>query len=366
MARASGGRLVFALLAVVVMQISGATSGHTQQRPRVIVRPLYPPITAYPPITSEEAKQYRAEKVVTRIGIRLNKEGDAVDFAALYRSYAQMASLAYTDKGYSDSHDCPDFKKLSDAAAPDNPFYQRAVWVKRLGMDGWQCVKGRIGPLACPKARPNCHPIGGLQLHVWKNDKDKKECAIVFRGTDLSDIGDWISNFRWFNRLLPIADQYDQVGESIKDIVRINCPSQARVVTVGHSLGGGLAQYAAFKAPRVAYAYTFDPSPVTGFDVPRHDPVADRKLGIDRVHEAGEILATPRYLIGGFIPPRNCRPYTRYVRFNTILTGFGFTQHSIATLTTQLEKRAQLGKRAKTVVSETEKNCEVDPDRALN
>jgi len=224
-------------------------------------------------------------------------------------------------------------------------------------------VKGYVGPLACPKARPNCHPVSGLQLHVWKNDS--KGCAVVFRGTDPSQIGDWISNFRWFNRLLPIADQYDQVSEHIKSIIRKNCAG-GRVVTVGHSLGGGLAQYAAFQAPRVGYAYTFDPSPVTGFDVPRHDPVPDRKLGIDRVHEAGEILATPRYLIGGFIPARNCRPYTRYVRFNTILTGLGVFQHNMGTLTEQFERRAQLGNAANTIGKENEKNCRVDPDRALN
>ncbi|MBZ0148094.1 MAG: hypothetical protein K8F62_11215 [Pseudorhodoplanes sp.] len=346
-------------LGSILFAMAGNTA-NAQQRPRVIVRPLL-----YPPNTAEETKRYLDEKVVTRVGIRWNQEGRAVDFAALYRPYAQMASLAYVDPKYSTPKLCPDADALSKTVGSDSLSGERVRLIRRLQHDKWNCVRGYVGPLACPKAQPNCHPVRGLQLHVWVNKNN--DCAIVFRGTDFTDIGDWISNFRWFNRLLPIADQYDQVGENIKGIIRKHCPGRgARVVTVGHSLGGGLAQFGAFKAPRVGYAYTFDPSPVTGFDVPRHDPVPGRKLGIDRVHEAGEILATPRYLIGGFIPARNCRPYTRYVRFNTILTGFGVFQHSMGAFTHQLERRAQLGNAAKTIGKETEKNCEIDPDRGLN
>lgn len=358
-------RLALALLSIVLLEFASSTAVYAQrQRTQVIVRPIYP---LYPVITPEEAQRYRDEKVVTRVGIRLNKQGDAVHFAALYTPYARMSALAYTNKPQLDEKDCPDLAKFGAAAGSDREAAQRASWMRRLAHEKWQCIGGHVGPLPCPSGKPHCNAIGGLQLHVWVNKSRRCAPVVVFRGTDITDIGDWISNFRWFNKLLPIADQYDQVAWNIGKIVNAACPGgKATVLTAGHSLGGGLAQYAAFTDKRVRYAYTFDPSPVTGFDVPRHDPHKKRMLGIDRVHEVGEVLATPRYLIGGFIPARNCKPYTRYVRFNTIFTGLGFSQHSIGDLTDQLEKRAVLGNAAKTIGSETEKNCEVDADWARN
>jgi hypothetical protein len=157
MAGAFANRLVLASLTIVLLDLASATAVHAQrQRLQVIVRPTYPGLTP------EEVQRYRDEKVVTRIGIRWNEQGNAADFAALYTPYAQMSSLAYVDKEYSDKKNCPDIDKLSRAAAPGNDYDRLASRVKTLTAKGWQCIDGRIGPLACPPSRPNCNPVNGL------------------------------------------------------------------------------------------------------------------------------------------------------------------------------------------------------------
>jgi dienelactone hydrolase len=67
-----------------------------------------------------------------------------------------------------------------------------------------------------------------------------------FRGTDKNDLGNWISNFQWLNRLAPKFDQYMQVQAHIAYIVKRikqnGCNGDGtQFVSTGHSLGGGLA-----------------------------------------------------------------------------------------------------------------------------
>ena len=173
------------------------------------------------------------------------------------------------------------------------------------------------------------------------------EVAIAFRGTDINDYGDWVSNFRWLNRLVPKFDQYAQVQDHVTQVVRDlkrGCGDGAtQFVSVGHSLGGGLAQQAAYaeRYGNIKYVYGFDPSPVTGFfDVSelviKHSTDG---LGVDRAYEQGEILMLPRAIIENIFPPADCHPRIRSVRFN-VLTGLPGAQHSIADLTAQLSKRS--------------------------
>ena len=64
---------------------------------------------------------------------------------------------------------------------------------------------------------------------------------IAFRGTDANEIGDWLTNLRWFIAS-PLFDQYDQVQKAVPDIIdKVNgegC-SPRLIVATGHSLGGG-------------------------------------------------------------------------------------------------------------------------------
>lgn len=293
------------------------------------------------------------DQVQVGIGIAALEPAKARDYAALYTPYAMMATAAYTNKEYLTVHRCPDPYQLGRGAAAGESArdveFRHTVrgWIKELGARGWRCEFGDYGALGCPKRLgPDCKPVGGLEFHVWRRDVGGqcREVAIAFRGTDRNDAGDWASNFRWLNRLAPKFDQYAQVQTHIQRVVRHirshGCGgANTQIVSAGHSLGGGLAQQAAYAAGDngIKYVYTFDSSPVTGFfDVSAMlREQSTRGLGVDRAYEQGEILMLPRLVIENIFPPTPCNPQIRHVRFN-LLDGKPVEQHNIENLTREL------------------------------
>lgn len=324
------GLKLFGIAAISLIGIIAATDvALTQERPRpyVLVTPQLSPGSQW---------------AYVREGIGYDRRAHARDYAKLYLPYARMSTVAYTEPEDQTSANCPDLRKLtssqSKTAQVDAERHRAIVhWTQKLSSENWKCRTGRVGPLPCPKGQPNCWRIGGLQLHVWVQSKGGAtgKCVVAFRGTDWRQASDWVSNFRWLRGVFRTYDQYDQVRAHIRKIVAENCGGGA-VFATGHSLGGGLAQFAAYNDAKFRYVYAFDPSPVTGFDVPAHDPLRHKRrgyqLGIDRVHEQGEVLAGLRFFIGGSLTPQECQPLTRSVRFNT-LRGSLVQQHSIAGLT---------------------------------
>jgi hypothetical protein len=296
----------------------------------------------------------RPDQVDVTVGIDFPRTQAANHFAALHLPYAMMATAAYAgDNVLTSGNHCPDVGKLGvrQPGDSDETFaFNKTVrgWIAYLNRHQWQCRFGVIGSLPCPRQLgPECKPTSGLGFHVWRRMQGGlcREVVIAFRGTDRNDRGDWTSNFRFLYRLVPRFDQYDQVRTHIGRIVarvrKTGCGNGTLFVSAGHSLGGGLAQQAAYADGAIGYVYGFDPSPVTGlFDVSailRERNV--QGLGIDRAYEAGEILVLPRILIENIIPPLPCNPRIRTVRFN-VLTGSPFAQHSIAELTEKLREAA--------------------------
>ncbi len=223
--------------------------------------------------------------------------------AGAYVSYAQLAALAY--------HDDP---KLT----------------------GWRRIP--LTPYVCPPGRICTGPVGE-QLWIRSVNNSCREAVVVFRGTVASSLDDWIANFHWFHRLTPIDDYYDQARGNIATVVKIakqqGCGG--RIVAVGHSLGGGLAQHVAYAHPKIRTVYAFDPSFVIGstdfnlLGLPIHRDGAK----FDYVYEHGEILAFLRFIGRQFQPYTSCHPRIRTVRFNT-LTGSIFNQHRIDDLAAKL------------------------------
>jgi hypothetical protein len=293
------------------------------------------------------------ERASVGIGTAAYVEHDARPYAALYLPYAEMASLAYSDRQFlfpsgSRAANCPDEARLRSPALVDDAHpaadnLRAARWLAALGKH-WRCLSGGIGPLDCPTG-VKC--VEGLQYQVWRR-RDCGEAVIAFRGTDAGDIGDWLSNLRWFLGRRAF-DQYDQVQQAIPSIIdrlyRAGCRPR-RIIATGHSLGGGLGQHVAYADSRIDYVYAFDPSPVTAFfgvPVPVRMAAA-QKLGIDRIYEAGEILSLPRYLVSGVFPTSQCRPRVRIVRFATVSEPSLIERHRIANLTEGLQALAANGR----------------------
>jgi hypothetical protein len=250
----------------------------------------------------------------------------AKDYAGHYVRYAIFAMRAYDETGLEKRWE--QLQKL--APSPKS-------WIA-----GWRPEPPVKGPLDCPGPAPCGIRLPGIAYQVWRRN-DCKEIVIAFRGTEFERLDDWMSNLHWFTRPLPIRDQYQQVRDNIKRIVKkakAGCAGTPTIVAVGHSLGGGLAQQASYADENIRYVYAFDPSFVTGYSDTLEQSRANSKgHKIDRVYEHGEILAYPRFVLRHFALPRACDPQIRTVRFN-VLTGFTFVQHDMVAVTAKLIKHA--------------------------
>lgn len=292
-------------------------------------------------MTSAHAEDYY---VTFKIGTKpVVEKGDARGYARYYVSYAAHAVESYRElKGYEKTFG--NFTSLDSWGPTSDPELMsiRNNAERKLQAGGWRFVGGYSGPMLCSIDKAACAlrpiPARGLSYQFWKRN-DCSRIAIVFRGTDPTSFSDWYSNFRWVTRVLPFADEYDQVRQNIGRIIEeaekmSKCPN-ANIFAIGHSLGGGLAQLAAYSHPRIKRVYAFDSSPVTAiYDLDQATVATNSKdLLIDRVYEKGEILSLPRKLTEIFFKPSECNPQVRTAEFNTI-TGVSFAnnpigQHSI-------------------------------------
>ncbi|WNJ92830.1 lipase [Bosea sp. 685] len=300
-----------------------------------------------------------------RVGIDDAKALPAKKVAPYVVGYALLSLAAYDDALYGVG-DRPAGKTsprtVTALESEDGDFQRRAQpWVEPWVLAGKlinQCddhagarrdfgYGGRKG--SCLESdSPRGRILDGLGLQIWTHGRpDSSFCRAVvlaFRGTDRKQRDDWYSNFRWVTRGLQLYDQYEQVQDHIGPIIerlkRFPCyrPGRTEILAVGHSLGGGLAQQAAYRDGRVRRVFAFDPSFVTGYydlDPKERDNNA-KGLKIERVYEHGEILAYPRLLLRNIYPPSACDPQIRHIRFNLIEGGSIVAQHSLQTLTDRL------------------------------
>jgi hypothetical protein len=285
------------------------------------------------------------EDMLVRIG-STDQALPAAPYADTFLAYALLSDQTYADSVYSTrrfdlgvgtycfpigAQPCRDLTPYARKILSD----WRLIYASMDAAD-FPCKPGRV---------PCTEPLPGLGVQIWvRKGPVCREAVVAFRGTDGQSADDWLSNLRWLLRLLPLYDQYEQVQDYAPDFIRAieqdSCfvRGRTRIVAVGHSLGGGLAQQAAFMDGKIRRVFAFDPSFVTGYNDPHVIPVRDKNvqgLAIERIYEHGEILAYPRFLLRQLAPPPACNPQIRSIRFN-VLQGTGIMQHNLSAMTTAL------------------------------
>jgi hypothetical protein len=269
--------------------------------------------------------------------------GDSIHYAKYYMPYAILASVAY----YPNSKLTPEENAKSavdevftaDSVQPVIDLYARkkptslkeirtlamepealGPWSYEFGDDGnGPCLKEPKGPnVYCNNHIPNLEHPPGPTFQVWaKKDEShppgrpppqqKESCnevSIAFRGTQLDS--DWSSNLRFASKVPVLSRWYPEVDNSytwlqrnvdaiIDKIVGLPCYDPAKppiIISLGHSLGGGLAQFAALAnnpdRPHIEKVFAFESSPETGGDLAEFRAANSKKLEIDRVGQVGD------------------------------------------------------------------------------
>jgi pimeloyl-ACP methyl ester carboxylesterase len=272
----------------------------------------------------------------------------AADFARYYAPYAIQAGAAYIPVQEFNARPAPSehqdyvVQYLAGTSIGLSPLArdERKQFVARATkyLRPWRYQFGSQGYITCLYADPDCLKAikrddawtykinGGPSFHVWARFPNKEgaacsEVSIAFKGTIFTSYADWVANAvpRWFRA----DDHYRQLRRNIDAIVNkiteLPCYRRAgstQIVTVGHSLGGGLAQFAGLANKRIKKVFAFDPSPVTGanlLDKKLREQNADH-LEIDRIYQSAEVLAWVRPFIQQF--PAASSPCVRTVPFD--------------------------------------------------
>lgn len=264
--------------------------------------------------------------------VPLDKE---VEIAAFYWPYAALAAKVYASGGsvdrdaavlagsswlraeVADSTDPAVRQRLREQLRPDTAAHDPEDTPH--DEDDCSTRSGRPIPVGLDRAREeqrwevvaelqrNVYPRGwslhvpGLAIDVWRRPREAEdgmptfEYAIVYRGTQ--GPGGWVSNFRPLSAVTPFVwDQYHQALHATEDLVRqihrlhtladgvLGRPQPTRVLitAVGHSLGGGLANYVLLRIPEITRVVNFDPSPVDGASLFSPEPVSGAEQAAGR------------------------------------------------------------------------------------
>ncbi|MCP3371379.1 lipase family protein [Bradyrhizobium cajani] len=285
-------------------------------------------------------------------------------YADYYLPYAIQASTAYNPVGT--------LNAMRDAGLGGEVDYavQSAIPASQEDLRGharkifkpWRYQFGSDAYLDCIEWTDACKAAyekrgwdfgSGPTYQVWARTRTAargacSEVSIAFRGTMGLSGGDWFSNFSRFGS--PYDDYYKQLQRNIdtimKQIQSLDCYRRAgrkpQIVSTGHSLGAGLAQFVALatksRGPRIAKVLAFDPSPVTGAHLVNKALLAENAQGlvIDRVYESGEVLSYARAAVQEY--PRSssrCNPQVRTVEVKAA-RGSAVGLHGMELLATNL------------------------------
>jgi len=163
----------------------------------------------------------------------------------------------------------------------------------------------RVSPEKVAKMSNN-----GFFAQAWHRTRasGERELIVAYRGTDSVD-DFWYGNFSFFENPLSVS-QFDSAIE-FRDLVISETKKNGELtfdymVFVGHSLGGGLAQYAQDFTEN-SKAFVFNASPNRGRLYSLFRAHKSHKF-VTRLYEKGEILKWPRWLLFDFDSSDNSNP----------------------------------------------------------
>jgi len=140
------------------------------------------------------------------------------------------------------------FSRLIEVIDSASTGFTQKVWGRR-GEEAWT-VLGDPAPMSIASGKSR-----GLRAAVFEN-ATSNQCAIVFGGTEFTDLKDWGNNVAQWLGLVP--PEYAQGADfAVRAVAR--CGGR-KIVIAGHSLGGGVAQYAYLKTGSSHLTYTFNPA----------------------------------------------------------------------------------------------------------
>ncbi|WP_156811990.1 lipase family protein [Robiginitomaculum antarcticum] len=272
----------------------------------------------YAPIGSDAPRSIYADNRALLRGY-VKPDGVPLD---LYRDVPEIATLAgYAYRGSAPVRDCAAAAPMTFTAVPDLRVHIPDQWIRpNAGLNNEAVSLPLYAQLALGISAPQTLSAeermelsSGLTYDVWQRETgpDSRDYAIVFRGTNLRSKGDWCANLRPIGFCDDQNDQFDQVAALIEPLVetlirRATAEGRrARIITVGHSLGGALAQQAAYRSPHINLAFAFNATPLLGYldsDILSGDGEGRKGLTIFQIFEAGEILAPVRAMANSLRP----------------------------------------------------------------
>jgi len=298
--------------------------------------------------------------------------GYSPQYARYYAPYAIQAAAAYTDVASFNATRGPSQQpsldgsdvRLAVASIPGEP---RVTEAATKYLQSWQYQFGSEGYLTCFESDPDCLKAirkdrftmaisGGPTFHVWARTRATQkagaacsEVSIAFRGSTTS-AADWISNADPLTGYV-VDDHYRQLRRNIdaiiKKITTLDCYRKAKtqIVSVGHSLGAGLAQFSAIAnnpaRPRITKVFAFDPSPVTGASyINARIRAQNANVEVDLIYQNGEALQRLRSIQQRaralFRRQEASRPCARTVVFDVFLPAGAVALHNMPALASEM------------------------------
>jgi pimeloyl-ACP methyl ester carboxylesterase len=290
-------------------------------------------------------------------------------YARYYSPYAIQAAAAYLpvdqlnetrtkidDKGYGADVTYATQNIFGDEVITPRAKQALKAWQYQFGKDEYlTCVDPNDGDCQNDFRNRGWAFSAGPSFQVWARTHFPHtgrevctEVSIAFRGT-VGGSSDWFSNFDRFGS--PYDDYYHQLRRNVNGIISLikglDCYKRAKfkpqIVSLGHSLGGGLAQLAALAvkpgSPRITKVFAFDPSPVTGARLVKADILEANRTGltIDRIYQQGEVLSYPRAIAQEYPPSSSrCNPHVRTVGVDAVSPGGPVHLHGMQALAGQV------------------------------